>query len=348
MWDLREQISEGAKVRGAEMRGRGVHCREHLGHNQGVSEQTNPAAQAHTPATSRAPELPAPTPFDELSISDIQLITIDMDGTLLDENRELPDAVWPVIEELLARGINVVPCSGRQYWTLSDLFDQVANGLTIIAENGSIAMRDGEELFSNGLDYATAQAVVLNVRAQCHEGVDTGLVVCGKNSAYVERKDEAFLTIAREFYHRTAVVEDLHALLDGMERGEHEDSLLKLAQFDFTNIVPTGEVSMGGYARTHQYVVSGRHWCDLMNPTVNKGVAVEALQARLGVTSAQTMAFGDFLNDREMLGRAEHSFAMANAHPDIHAICRYVAPSNAEHGVLQVLRAVFDLDAPDA
>ncbi len=322
-----------------------MHCREHLGHNQGVSEQTNPAAQAHTPATSRAPELPAPTPFDELSISDIELITIDMDGTLLDENRELPEETWPVIEALLARGINVVPCSGRQYWTLRDLFDRVSDGLTIIAENGSIAMRDGEELFSMGLDYASAQEVVLNVRQQRQPEVNTGLVVCGKRSAYVERDDEAFLTIAREFYHRTTVVDDLHETLAQMERGEHEDSLLKLAQFDFTNITPTGEFSMAGFANTHQYVVSGQHWCDLMNPEVDKGNAVEALQERLGISPAHTMAFGDFHNDLGMLARAEHSFAMANAHPDIHAVCRYVAPSNAEHGVLQVLRAVFDLDA---
>lgn len=309
---------------------------DHLRHNQGVSEQTNPAVQ------------PTPTPFDELDINDIHLITIDLDGTLLDENRELPEEAWPVIEQLLARGIAVVPCSGRQYWTLRDLFDRVSDGLTIIAENGSITMRDGEELFSNGLDYATAQAVVLNVRAQQEEGVNTGLVVCGKRSAYVERNDEAFLTIAREFYHRTAVVDDLYETLAQMERGEHGDSLLKLAQFDFTNIADTGEVSMGGFAGTHQYVVSGKYWCDLMNPTVDKGNAVEALQERLGITPAQTMAFGDFHNDLGMLARAEHSFAMANAHPDIHAICRYVAPSNAEHGVLQVLRAVFNLENPEA
>ena len=315
--------------------GREVHGREHLGHNQGVSEQTSPAMQ------------PVPTPFDELNITDIQLITIDLDGTLLDANRKLPEETWSVIEQLLARGITVVSCSGRQYWTLRDLFDRVSEGLTIIAENGSIAMRDGEELFSCGLDYATAQAVVLNVRTQREQGVNTGLVVCGKRSAYVERDDEAFLTIAREFYHRTAVVDDLHTILAQMERGEHEDSLLKLAQFDFTNIAPTGEFSMGGFADTHQYVVSGQHWCDLMNPTVDKGNAVEALQERLGITPAQTMAFGDFHNDLGMLARAEHSFAMANAHPDIHAVSRYVAPSNAEHGVLQVLRAVFNLDNPN-
>lgn len=309
-----------------------MHCLEYLGHNRRVSEQTQP----HT--------APHPTPFDELDITDIQLITIDLDGTLLDDKRELPEAVWPVIDELLARGITVVPCSGRQYWTLRDLFDRVSEGLTIIAENGSITMRDGEELFSNGLDYVTAQAVVLNVRAQREQGVDTGLVVCGKRSAYVERNDNAFLTIAREFYHRTTVVDDLHETLAQMERGEHEDSLLKLAQFDFTNIVPTGAASMGGFANTHQYVVSGQHWCDLMNPTVDKGNAVQALQKSLGITPAQTMAFGDFHNDLGMLAQAEHSFAMANAHPDIHEVCRYVAPSNAEHGVLQVLRAVFNLE----
>ena len=74
---------------------------------------------------------------------------------------------------------------------------------------------------------------------------------------------------------------------------------------------------------------------------VDKGTAVEALQRGLGVTPAQTVAFGDFHNDLGMLARAEWSFAMANAHPDVLREARHLAPPNTEQGVLRVLEALL-------
>jgi hydroxymethylpyrimidine pyrophosphatase-like HAD family hydrolase len=41
------------------------------------------------------------------------------------------------------------------------------------------------------------------------------------------------------------------------------------------------------------------------------------IQKRFGIKTDETMAFGDYLNDLEMLQQAGYSFAMANAHPDI-------------------------------
>ena len=64
---------------------------------------------------------------------------------------------------------------------------------------------------------------------------------------------------------------------------------------------------------------------------------------RGGITAAQTMAFGDYLNDLEMLRAVEHSYAMANAHPAVLRAARHVAPANTEDGVLATLREVFDL-----
>ncbi|MFN8085781.1 MAG: HAD hydrolase family protein [Microbacterium sp.] len=92
---------------------------------------------------------------------------------------------------------------------------------------------------------------------------------------------------------------------------------------------------------THQVVVSGRHWVDVMNTTVDKGVALRSLQRALGVTPAQTAAFGDYLNDLEMLRAADWSYAMADAHPDVAAVARHRAPSNAEAGVVSVLERLL-------
>ena len=49
---------------------------------------------------------------------------------------------------------------------------------------------------------------------------------------------------------------------------------------------------------------------DLMNKGVNKGVALAKIQEHLGVAPEETMAFGDFYNDSELLSRAKYSFCL--------------------------------------
>ncbi len=89
---------------------------------------------------------------------------------------------------------------------------------------------------------------------------------------------------------------------------------------------------------THQVVVSAKIWLDVMNAKASKGAAIRHLQQALGFTRQQTMSFGDYFNDVEMLEQSYHSYAMANAHPEVKAIARFIAPSNEESGVLQVIQ----------
>jgi hydroxymethylpyrimidine pyrophosphatase-like HAD family hydrolase len=53
------------------------------------------------------------------------------------------------------------------------------------------------------------------------------------------------------------------------------------------------------------------------------------------------MAFGDYLNDLEMMQQAHHSYAMENAHPAIKEAARFQAKSNDEKGVFEVLNELI-------
>lgn len=295
-------------------------------------------------STPAAPAAPQPTPTSELPLgADIRLIVTDMDGTLLAPDKSTPDELWPLLDELAQRGIVFAPSSGRQCWTLLDMFDRVREGLTVIAENGAIVMRDGQEISSTPLDVPTVKAVIPLIRAQQEAGVDCGLVMCGKNSAYVERGDQPFLDQVAPYYHRTRVVENLNSAICAIDSGEIDDAIIKLALFCFSDIIPPAMATLATFSGTHQFLVSGHNWADLQTQGVDKGVAVAALQKYLGVTPAQTLAFGDFHNDLGMLAAAEHSFAVTNAHPDVLAAARYIAPSNADGGVLTTIRAILDM-----
>ena len=65
------------------------------------------------------------------------------------------------------------------------------------------------------------------------------------------------------------------------------------------------------------------------------------MQRALGVTREQTMAFGDYFNDLGMLDAAAWSFAMDNAHPQVRAHARFVAPSNNDDGVVRTISSVL-------
>ena len=58
---------------------------------------------------------------------------------------------------------------------------------------------------------------------------------------------------------------------------------------------------------------------------------------RWKIDADQIMAFGDSENDIEMLELAGYSFAMENGEEKVKRMAKYIAPSNDEAGVLQVL-----------
>lgn len=260
---------------------------------------------------------------------DIRLIVADMDGTLLDSSHRLPTDFWPVLAELKRRGIQFCPASGRQYYSLLRVFAEGPADLDFIAENGTFIVHQGSTTVSDTLSLDDTRRLVASVRNSVVSGADAGIVVCGRRSAYIERADEAYRVEVDRYYARLEVVGNLEEV--------HNDEILKVAIFDFGQIEDDIVPSLTTFVGTHLVSVSGQHWVDVMNPGANKGNAIRHLQASLDISPAQTMAFGDYLNDLQMMGAADFSYAMANGHPDLQAAARFQAPSNDDNGVLQTI-----------
>jgi len=269
---------------------------------------------------------------------DIRLVTVDMDGTLLDPEHQVPATLAPLLPQLRDRGVLFCPSSGRQLANLAARFADVADDIGFIAENGSCVVLHGRTLDTVTIGRDVTADIVRTVRDLAAAGVPVGAVVCGVRSAYVERTDPQFLAEADRYYTLLEPVPDLLAV---------DDDVLKVAVFHLGPAADRTAPALAAFADTHQVVVSGQHWVDVMHRDVHKGAAVRTLQQRLGITPAQTMAFGDYLNDLQMLDAADYSFAMSNAHPDVLARARYVAPSNADDGVVRTLRSVLRLGTAD-
>ena len=274
--------------------------------------------------------------------ADLRLAAVDMDGTLLDDDKNFPPGMDELLDQMDARGVTFAPASGRQGWTLIDMFPG-RPGMTVIGENGGIVMRDGVEVSSHPVDTPTVREVIRLVREATSgpDGIDGGLVMCGKQFAYVERTDEGFVEGVMPYYHRTKRVEDQNAIIDAIEAGQIDDAIVKLAVYVIGPVEPLAQATLANFADTHQYAISGANWADLQIRGVDKGSAVRALQRFLGVERAQTAVFGDAGNDLSMMSEGDLSFAMANASQDVIEAARFVAPSNNEAGVAQVLRSLL-------
>ena len=224
-----------------------------------------------------------------------------MDGTLLDSNGILNLEFFTVFKYLSSEDIMFVAASGRQYYNLLKLFSSIKDKIIFIAENGTYVLFNSQELLIVDVPAEKAREVIREVRKI--EGAYP--VLCGKNKAYIEDCHPDFVKQAYTYYEKCDVVPDLMDVTD--------DKFLKM-------------------------VVSGSNWLDVSHRDANKGNALKLIQSYFSVMPDECMAFGDQMNDAEMLQSVVYSYAMENASEELKRYARYIAPSNDVGGVLSVIR----------
>jgi len=258
----------------------------------------------------------------------IKLIITDMDGTLLDDNHMINDEFWEVFEKLKKRGIHFASASGRQYYNLLKNLEEIKDDVYFVAENGTYVVHRGEELFLNALPMEDARMLVEKGRRV--ESAD--VILCGKRSAYVDSNKAEFIKEVEKYYEKYEIVADLLQV---------DDDVLKVTLCDFTGAEENSHPHFTDFEDRYKITVSGSIWLDIVNKDANKGVAIEKLQNMLKIKPEETMAFGDYLNDVEMLQDAYYSYAMENAHPKLKESARFLAKSNNDNGVVEKIKEMI-------
>ncbi len=251
-----------------------------------------------------------------------------MDGTLLNSAHEVSERFLELFEKLKERDILFVAASGRQYQSIVDKLAPIKNDILVIAENGGIAMQNGTELVSTPL-HQSAKNRVLNILASL-ENIHP--VLCGKNSAHILGNSPKFEEKLQEYYSEYTVLEDLKSF---------EGEILKIAVYHFESSEKYIYPSLKHLEGDLQVKVSGEHWVDISSLDANKGYALQKIQELNNVTPEETMVFGDYNNDLEMLAMADFSFAMENAHPNVKKTAKYSTSSNDDFGVERILEKLL-------
>ncbi len=264
-----------------------------------------------------------------MELSSVKMVVTDMDGTLLNSKSEVSDRFFELFEELRQHEVEFVAASGRQYSSIFEKLRRIHDRISIVAENGGFVKQGEIELESVILDRSLVTDMLPGLRKI--DGLYT--VFCGKESAYIETRDKRFTDILGEYYTHFDIVNDL-ATVD-------HDEFFKVAVYHFegseTHVYPYVK-----HLESHlQVKVSGKNWIDISDPRAHKGNAVKMLQRRHGIGREETMVFGDFNNDLEMLQEAFFSYAMENAHPNVKKVARFETKSNDQQGVELVLEQLL-------
>ena len=236
----------------------------------------------------------------------IRMIATDMDGTLLDGLGQLDlPRLTTILDELDKRDIRFVVATGNEIGRMRNLFGpELANRITFVVANGARIFEGEDKIVEQHWDSHLVQDVL-----------------------------EYFASRERN-YHLVANLQNGPHTLEGMD-------------FPIVDRIMTEERAREFYRQIHflsdfqeldkEAVTSGYGAIDLLPRGIHKGWGLRSLMERWKIDADQIMAFGDSENDIEMLELAGYSFAMENGEEKVKRMAKYIAPSNDEAGVLQVL-----------
>lgn len=256
----------------------------------------------------------------------IKLVVTDIDGTLLEDGgHELNPELFDTILKLRAAGMQFAAASGRQWASIEAVFDPIKEKIFYVSDNGAYVGCHGRNLILNTIDRELALDMVRDIKAA---GLD--VLLSGPDVVYMDGDNEEFYQwLVNGYKFQVVRVPDLL---------EVEDSFIKVSAYRKTDIEGHTAEIREKYRDRLKITISGDMWMDCMALGISKGQAVQQLQESLNIKPEETMAFGDQLNDIEMLGQAYYSFAVGNARPEVKAAARFETDINVRDGVLKILK----------
>ena len=265
----------------------------------------------------------------------VKMIATDMDGTLLDGQGQLDlPRLATILEELDKRGIRFVVATGNEIQRMCLLLGDLVERMTLVVANGArifegnqLSMSSFWEpgLIRDALSYFAGRERELQLVVTSEKG---GFVLEGTEFPLIEKVMTR--EMAQLFYKRMNFVPSL--------QDYPFDKVLKMSMMvEEAAAVEHARLINQHFAGRLSAVASGYGAIDILQDGMHKAWGLQQLMAKWQIQSSEIMAFGDSENDLEMLELAGYSFAMENGEEKVKRMAKYIAPSNDEAGVLQVL-----------
>ena len=246
----------------------------------------------------------------------------DIDNTLLDhQSNAIPASALTAIAGLRRAGHTVAVATGRSYAHAWPIVEQIEPAY-VITQNGARILRDGEEVFTAPLVRASLRALCDWMQAQGHYyGINDAEFahISATNAITTEPLGSLALTAINDVsqFFEQDVYQAWLFFDEALDATLTPKILERFPDFDLV--------------RWHRTAV------DVLPKGINKWTACQWVLAQTGFSPQQAVAFGDGLNDMEMLQGGGLGIAMANGHPTLKAIAKRIAPALHLDGIASML-----------
>lgn len=233
----------------------------------------------------------------------ITTVVSDFDGTIIKEGMIVPPPeFFQVVERLLSKGYTFVAASGRQYANLKRILAPVADRIHFIAENGCLVVYQNQVIYKKAFPRELAFELLQDMLI--YEG--TEIMISGENTSYTVPRNKEFAAFLRE------AVKNNVTILEDYE--EIKEDIIKMSIFWKTGI-PEEEkrIFHEKYDGRLQVANGGNGWLDFNMLGTGKGEALVFLAEHMGISTEETVAFGDNENDISMLQKAGVSYCVESA-----------------------------------
>ena len=263
-----------------------------------------------------------------MNLSQIKLVVSDMDGTLLNSNHEVSSLFFELFKELKKHNILFVAASGRPYYSIVDKLNVIKDDIIIVAENGGLVMKKDELLLATPIK----KDGLVNIESLIDSNNHIHPVFCTRSKAYFKSTSNSQIELLSEYYPTSTIINSIT---------EVKEDIIKIALYNSEDSEKHIYPYFKHLESNFKVKISGKHWVDLSHDLANKGYALELLQKKFNITNDETLVFGDYNNDLEMLKLATYSFAMENAHPNVTKTANYKTKSNDNFGVEFILEQLI-------
>ncbi|WP_246943746.1 HAD family hydrolase [Bacillus pinisoli] len=235
-------------------------------------------------------------------MSAYKVVFLDIDGTILRPDHTIQDSTKTAIKRLQKQGIIVFLATGRPLHEIKELGEEL-NITSFIAYNGAYAIFEGEEIFKETMPSKDVTRFLEIAQLENHQLVfytHEKNVFSSREPEIVQRFIDTF-HLKQNAIYSPAINQEVLGITIMTDQELASRHYQEFKEIHFTTVNVKGLTNCLDVIRDH----------------VNKGVAVKAVLDRLGLSPESAIAFGDGMNDKEMLMTVGEGFAMGNGHPDL-------------------------------
>ncbi|WP_407270926.1 HAD family hydrolase [Radiobacillus sp. PE A8.2] len=259
-------------------------------------------------------------------MTNYKALFLDIDGTVLRPDDVIEDSTKSAVKQVQQAGIEVVLATGRPLHEVKEIAEQL-NVKSFIGYNGAYGIYDEKIIVNETMNPSTIERFVEIAKENGHEMVlytNAKNVFTNINAPNTELFIKKFHLRYNESFTPAIIDKILGVTLINLS--EHDPALYNSEDDNFY----FSQVNVDGL----------RNCYDAIQTNVNKGFAVKIMLDLLEIDPNQAIAFGDGMNDKEMLQSVGEGFAMGNASPNLFAYAKHKTTDVTNSGIYNGLKSI--------